>query len=389
MSHQATTKSEDHELQFLLLCLQGRFSQSALDIAHTTTAIDGFDWNRVRVLLHRERLGPLLYSILRDRNILPGWYEVELREIYIRYGLHNARILQSLKYIIKDFSNADLPLIVLKGAALAETVYDNIAVRPMVDVDVLVHRGDVDRSLIILDKLGYQFVDAETHPGMIAEYENELLLHKLGDFNIALELHWSLLDSPHYQVKIDMDWFWQSAETAHFSGTPGHILGVEALLLHLCSHITLHHGGEGLLWLHDVAEVLFRYHDKIDWEALLNKAKTYDLVLSMQYVINRVNSDWNMKLSVEILDKLNSLQPSDRERQVVNWLRATNRPVAQRFWVDLATSENWRRRIAYAWRNLFPGASYMRRRYQIKNSYLLPAYYPYRWLLGIASIFRK
>lgn len=374
---------------FIQECLQSRYSDGALARARLIASTDGFDWEAVSGLTERERLAPLLYSVTRDISLLPSWYEKELRRIYIQYGFHNARLLQNLQHIINKFADEGLPLIVLKGAALAETVYENIALRPMVDVDILVRPSQVDFALAILSEMGYQPVDPEVHQGTLTQYENELLLHKLGDFNVALELHWNLLDSPHYQRKIDIEWFWQTAETAQISETPSLVLGAEALLLHLSSHIMLHHQGAGLLWLHDVAEVLVRYRSSMNWETVLNKAREYDLVLSLKNILNRVNDQWALELPEEVVGQINRLQPSAREIQVFEWLSAPERPVAQRFWVDLATSSSWKNRIGYAWRNLFPRPSYMIQRYEIKNRYLLPLYYPHRWLKGIASIFKN
>jgi hypothetical protein len=378
-----------NEYHFLQTCLQSRFNPIALEQAQTVTAQDGFDWDLVHERAEQESVAPLLYSILRDSGILPGWYEKKLRKVYIRYGFHNARLLQQLQYVVRDFTEHGIPIIILKGAALAETVYSNIALRPMVDLDILIHRTNIERALQVLDQMGYKLVDPEVHPGILAQYENELLLHKLGAVDIALELHWSLLDSPHYQQKLAMKWFWQTAETAQINDTRGLVLGPEATLLHLSSHLMLHHYGRGLLWQHDVAEVLVRNRSRIDWEMVMNKAQNFDLVLPLQHVVAHVNDHWLLEIANDILLSLSNLQPSSREQQVFGWLTAEDRPVAQRFWVDLATSASWKQRLEYAWRNLFPRPAYMRQRYQIKNRYLLPFYYPIRWLKGITSVFRS
>lgn len=377
------------ELHFLQTCLQSRFNPIVLEKAKAVATQGGFDWNLVHEIAQQERIDPLLYSITRGRGLLPSWYEKELRKIYIRYGFHNARLLQQLQYVIRNFKESGISIIILKGAALAETVYNNIALRPMVDLDVLVHRTDVDHALEVLDQIGYNLADPEVHPGMMAQYENEILLHKLGEFDVALELHWSLLDSPHYQEKMAMDWFWQTAEATQMNTTTGLVLGPEATLLHLSSHIMLHHHGRGLLWQHDVAEVIEHNRSRIDWDELMKRAEAFDLVLSLQYVVAHVNKRWSLEIATDILTSLENLRPSEREKRVFDWLTAQDRPVAQRFWVDLATSASWKHRLEYAWRNLFPRPAYMQQRYRIENRFLLPLYYPIRWLKGITSLFRS
>ena len=48
-----------------------------------------------------------------------------------------------------------LPVVVLKGAALAELVYQHIGLRTMADVDLLVEKKNLDKAGSILERLGY------------------------------------------------------------------------------------------------------------------------------------------------------------------------------------------------------------------------------------------
>ena len=67
------------------------------------------------------------------------------------------------------------------------------------------------------------------------------------------------------------------------------------------------------------------------------------------------------------------------------WLTASERPVAQRFYADLASMSSWRERLRYGWGSVFPSADYMRQRYGISNALFVPLSYPYRWFLGLKS----
>lgn len=383
------TFQTDPQTQFVLYCLQSRFNPAALEMARNVAIQDEFNWESTMALVYHENLAPLLYAIVHGHDLFPSKLEQEIRKTYLSNAIRNTLLFENLAQIQENFAAEEISIILLKGAALAETIYDNIAIRPMVDIDILVHSEDVNSALNQLISLTYNPVEPESHPGIITEYENELLLQKSGHIDVALELHWSLLDSPHYQHRIQMDWFWQTAVPAQFAAVPGLVLGTEALLLHLCSHLMLHHRGEGMLWLHDVAEVLVQCRTSLNWDTLLNKAQEYDLVLSLQYILTHVTLQWNIELPPGMLDKINELHPSPRELKVFNWLTAVQRPIAQRFWADLATSSSWPRRLEYAWYSLLPTPDYMRRRYKINRPLLLPIYYPYRWLVGILSLFRK
>ena len=278
-----------------------------------------------------------------------------------------------------------IPVILLKGAALAEAVYGNIAVRPMGDLDLLVRREDVPAALAALHAAGWEAFDAEARDGLTLAYEVEIALQKPGPIPVMLEIHWGLLDSPHYQQVLPLAWFWETALPVQADGADALALGPEALLLHLCAHLALHHRGEGLLWLHDVAEVLHAYGERLAWDEVLARAQAGDLVLPLQHVLGRVARDWDAPIPGDVMARLAALRPSADEARVYAWLTAPVRPVAQRFWADLASTPRWRDRLHYGWSSLFPSAAYMRQRYGLSQPLLLPLCYPYRWWLGLAG----
>jgi hypothetical protein len=58
-------------------------------------------------------------------------------------ALRNMRRCHELSKVLRILQNDGIPVIVLKGAALAEVVYGNIALRSMSDVDLLVKKGSI------------------------------------------------------------------------------------------------------------------------------------------------------------------------------------------------------------------------------------------------------
>jgi len=83
------------------------------------------------------------------------------------------------------------PVIVLKGAYLAEAVYGDVALRPMCDTDLMVPRAELPRAqAVLLDMGGVQQQPAG----------NELLWREhhhprpvvLRD--LSIELHWTITD---------------------------------------------------------------------------------------------------------------------------------------------------------------------------------------------------
>lgn len=379
MPHQA----DDLTTRFTLLCLQARFNPATLKAAQALTP--RLDWEAWFDSARASGLTPLLYIIVHGRGVVPAAVEARLEAGYYRSARDNALRFHELGESLAALAGARIQTLLLKGAALAEPVYGNIAVRPMADFDVLVRPEDVEAALAALAQRSYRGVEGETQAGAAIAFESQIALSKPGPVETIIEIHWSLLDSPHHQHRLPMAWFWDTAAVVEVEGSATRVLGPEALLLHLCAHLALHHHGTGLLWLHDVAEVLHLHGDRLDWDLLLAKAAQCDLVLPLQQVVPRVVEEWGVSVPHEIQGRLRDLKPTPEEARIFNWLTATRRPVAQRFYADLASMPGWRARLRYAAGNLFPSAAYMRRRYGIRHGILLPLYYPYRWLIGLRS----
>ena len=377
--------------RFVRLCLQARWESESLEAARQMVGQGELDWEALVELADRGRLGPLLYSVLGGQDLVPPAVEGALRAMRHGHALRDRLLREEMVTVLDRLGAHGVDVLLLKGAALAETVYLGAGLRPRGDLDLLVRREDAGPALDVVTDLGYGPVGIEARPGAYLVYENEVMLAKPGIVGFAVEVHWSLFDSPYYQQNLPLDWFWQTAQSIQIGGTPARVLGSEALILHLCGHLVLHHGSDAenrLLWLHDVAEVLVCYRDQIDWAVLLSQTQACDLVLAVQEVLAEVADGWGGPVPGEVRGRLDALRPSAAEAQVVAWRAADERPVAQRFWSDLASMDGWRTRLRYAWIQLFPSAAYMRARYSISRRLLVPLYYPYRWWVGMRSVWR-
>ncbi|MCO6452358.1 MAG: nucleotidyltransferase family protein [Caldilineales bacterium] len=345
-------------------------------------------WAELNQLAERERVSALLYDVDRGWNLCPSVVERKLHDFAAYTSVQNRIYLDALAEILETLAAADIPAIVLKGAALAEMIYGNIGLRPMVDLDLLVRKMDARRALSILQADGYAAHDRGTRDGSTLEFENEIMLVMAEPTPIQTELHWSLFDSPHHQAVLDEDWLWLTAQPAEIAGCSTLILGPEAQILHLSGHVALHHVEHAhLLWLHDLAEIITQA--EIDWDSVLQHAVQYDLVLSLQFALNRVAAYWQTPIPASVLAELNGLQVSSAESRILISRMDGPRPVLQRFWLDLTGIPDWPARLRYAWQNLFPNPIYMHQRYQIRLPLMLPILYPYRWVLGLTELLKR
>jgi hypothetical protein len=247
----------------------------------------------------------------------------------------------------------------------------------------------VSSVIKVLQNKGYKLVRQEEQPGFTLNYENEIGLYKQDSIPKLIEIHWSLFNSIYYQYKIPASWLWQSTQSITINQAQALMLAPEMLLLHLCGHLSFHHAGKGWLWTHDLAEIIMHYNKNLDWDQLLERAVQFDLVLALKTNLTTVIEIYGQIIPIDFLQELNRIIPSSGEVKYFSSLNLQNKTAGRTFLDDLSCLPDWRKKIHFAFSNIFPSLSYMKIRYRFDNTLLLPFFYIYRWYLGITSLFKK
>lgn len=376
---QAHLDGNEAAAQFLRACLRGRWHEDSREMARRMAQGDDVDWDAALGLARRGDLAPLLYRVGREGGLLPPRVEAALRLDYLTTAARNMGLFHELARVLNHLALEAVPVMALKGAALAPAVYGNLALRPMCDIDLLVHEHDVPATLRALQGVGYEII-------LPTAYRCEVMLQRNQGWRVLLEVHWHLFVPFYYQYRIAMDWFWDTAQRLDVGEASTMMPGPEAQLLHLCGHLHLHHGGSDdarLLWLYDVAAVIARYEDEMDWEEMLARSQVYDLVVPVARTLRRVAEDWRAPIPAAVLADVLVMEPSEREKQVLKRLTAAPASAGQGFRAELAEIPSRKAQLRFVWRNLFPPAGYMEQIYGVRHRLLVPLYYPYRWMLGV------
>jgi len=372
----------------LRLCLRSRWDPAAAAELNVQAQQPGWSWEAVVARAFAEDLAPLLCVQLSPTGwwaALPPGIRDALIAAYEGSAIRSAVLFTELEEIIGRMAQAGVSVLLLKGAALAEALYGDPACRPMRDLDLLVQPAQVAAALAVLTECGYAEADCAARPGATLAWENELLLRKPGIVGVQVELHWGLFDSPFYQQYMPVAWLWETAAPICVGRVTSATLGPEALLLYLCAHLALHHRGDGLKWWLDLAEVIRSQAGWFDWSGLLRQAEACALVIPLQEALPALVKRWGVRVPPDFLLRLATARPAFAERRAHARLTAARRPVAQRFWADLAELPAWPARVRFAWAHIAPTPDYMVSRYRPPCRWLIPFLYPWRWLTGLAG----
>jgi hypothetical protein len=144
-------------------------------LSHVTAG----QWSKVVELAQQHGVAPLLYHRLKrmglideERSIIHSAHSttdiaeglttengMELKQAFLENAARNMRLYQELQKLLLLLRKQEIAVIVLKGAYLAEAVYDNIGLRVMGDIDMLVEKDNLLRVEQDMLALGYTAVD--------------------------------------------------------------------------------------------------------------------------------------------------------------------------------------------------------------------------------------
>jgi hypothetical protein len=260
-------------IQLLLGLLRSDKNRVRKDDLHQLSPAD---WQALYDLATRQQIVALLYHRLKVQNLLdaaPADIQQSLADMYRLNAVRNMKIYHEFRQIAAAFQAASIPAIVLKGAYLAKAVYQNIALRQMGDMDLLVPKPRLAEAVDILHRQGYK----ETTPFTIevdtavAQHLTRFVKPPVG----AVELHWTLT-RPGKHYTIDVDELWERAIPANLAGIEVLSLSPEDLLLHLCLHTSYQHQfAFGLRPSCDIARMIQHYQGELDWGAVQQRAEAW------------------------------------------------------------------------------------------------------------------
>lgn len=194
-------------LEVLLLCLG---VSDAAAVREELARVSSDEWCAILAEAQKHKLMPLLYRQLKQLGAaLPDPVAHQLRQSYRDNALRNLRLKEQLGELERAFQARGIPIIVLKGMHLAEAIYGNLALRTMLDIDLVAREEDLPRFDKVLLEQGYRPHDQIRVVGP----DNHHFHYTVPETGGAVEIHWALIPSC-LPVRIDTEGLWARARPA-------------------------------------------------------------------------------------------------------------------------------------------------------------------------------
>jgi hypothetical protein len=267
---------------------------------------------------------------------------------------------------------AGIPVIFLKGSALAETAYPKPALQHAHYLDILVKSCDFDRAVQILELC--KFVRSSVQ---IASEGSVELIH---ESQLPLILHRRLFRIPFYHVPAEEIWVRSQIHLVGNAAT--RLLSPADNLAHICGSLLEMPVHESLRWVCDAWFLIHRYPD-LNWDVLLEHAQQSRIALPLYLTLDYLARALRAPVPARVLDRLSAAASAAKsiEHEAALHVIQTRGGLMGL----IQNSGGWRTRTLILKWALFPSPSYLRWVHDIPSSWVLPLYYIYRPLRYVAN----
>ena len=279
---------------------------------------DTAHWELVEQLARWHRLLPLLHHFTSSDS---GFFEIpasirsSLATSHVRSVAKNILLRAHLLDVLTAMSEQSIPVVVLKGIPLEESLYDHIGLRPSNDIDLLVKESALARTEIVLRSLGFAQTRETEVRGDFRQYHHHLAPYVHEHTGVRVDLHWRLI-SPGRAYQLDVDDFWERAEKVSVGVSQCLVLGNEDRLLHLLLHFLgdRHSSKPGaLLQICDISLMMNRQESPIRWDEFLDRVIQQDLTSAIYMAMYTAQRISGVACPTDVQERLKPIDFDERK----------------------------------------------------------------------------
>ncbi|MDR4470738.1 MAG: nucleotidyltransferase family protein [Nitrospira sp.] len=334
-------------------------------------------WHRIIEDALAQRVAPLLYQWVNlpgHQSFIPSTVRNRLKRELMQHSAWNLLLTTELRAILVACDQQGIPCIPLRGPVLAERLYGDRSIRQMDDLDLLIHRKDLQAVKGIFERFGYQ--QHEQRAGFHEDFSYSLeFVHPTHGF--LVEPHWTLAYPPHLELE-PMRPVWMRCQRRRWLDLDIHCLSVEDLILHLCLHLQ-HKGRQApLLWFYELDTVTRRHGTDLDWNVFIEQVRLMQQSPAIAEVLTLLSNTFHSPLPDSVITRLTDppgKSSSSGVLMIEKEILVQSLPDSGEEFAMLASLHDFKNKLRYTLSLVFPSPQYMTRRYGTSTPVKLAGWY--------------
>jgi hypothetical protein len=362
---------------FIINAARLNLSEENISILNKITQ-ERVDWDLLEQKACFHGVDTIIYYSLKKHNLshlIPINTFRHFQRNFYRNAVRNIVFIEEidrLSEIIQD------KIVLLKGTDLMQSLYPNIAIRIMCDIDILVKNEKAYDIQNLLQLNGYCYNDI--YPSKSRIHEKIHVQHLPGLYNnrCCIEIHFNNIFQKYSPPNLT-DWAWEKAIPIDKEKNI-YRLSNEYLLVHLCSHFFSHrNNGTPLRMLCDINELLCKYSTVLNWKTVEYLCENQIMKERVSVTLNYVHLFFYTSVPTCFLHK----QIFAAKKVNLDSLLEVPSTLNENSLITSYTGLNhltYKEKLIYLFRTFFPLRKWMVVSYNIKNGLDLPCAYWKYWV---------
>jgi hypothetical protein len=343
------------------------------------------EWSSLLDFLRGNWMIPFVYrriGSLPQECVPPETITDKMRQTFLISVVRSLHMERQLQEIIEAFQDEGVRVLVLRGPALAFSLYEDPAMRPSGDLDLLVLPEQVVQARDILESLGYRCL-ARRFETARDFFREECFVHQESPGNtFPVDLHWVHWElHPFFKgsERVEIEDLFQRGWKVETPTLTFETLHPVDYLIHSAIHLIMIHKNEmRLSWIYDTALLAQHLRVPDDWETLQERCVAWRARLPLEQCLKMAQVWAGLELPEGFDDFSTWPQPTKDESAV--WA-----DTMRHHWVTILLKRSLSnpslllKRVPSLFRLLFPHPDMVRYCYPTSSNWLLPLSYVRRW----------
>ncbi|MHB1295242.1 MAG: nucleotidyltransferase domain-containing protein [Anaerolineae bacterium] len=351
---------------------------------------EGVDWDEVYQGACSKGLLGLAHRYARQglsRAILPAWFTQAVADAFRGRAMRMALFSSTADRVMAMLNAAGLDYLVVKGPAIALTVYPDPSLRIFSDLDIIIHERDWAKAHRIAVEAGFEPDGALPNPPPKIIPSAVRLEQQYRRKGFLLEFHYDDILNAGLAAR-DVEGFWRRAVTVTQGKVPFRTLCPADHLVFLCQHVH-YHGFFRLNWLADLAFMIRDHGHALDWDQVVATVRTEEAQVPVYYSLCMVERHLGVSAPPQVLAavKPDRFRLWAHERYLPSnsvlsehpcwppFFSFYHTPFFRRLLPDLLVMGRRREKLHYLFRLLTPPRDWLMYYYDVRNPRLVWPHY--------------
>lgn len=383
-----------NEEKIILLCTKLTLNQ------HEIQLIDDFvcqnpNWNSFIDKTTSNRITPFIYRSLYkipNKEKIPKNIYLFLKKKYIQVFFNNSKKISELKSIVNALNNHKIDFIPLKGIVLIPTIYNDLGIRSMTDIDILVKEIDVERSKNLFLELGWKIRDEHEISDFVEKISDSQHPYTFVKNTVKIELH-NKIHSGLSSYSININHYWERSIPIDFLDSHSFVFSRTDFLQHLCIHLHKHLINEKQMSIKhfcDIREFILKYSSEINWNELVSTSSQYKCSVEVREILSISSIYFNAPIPENIIKEMDGVSEFDCQLLFINFLTnnkdKNNKLLLNKHDIykqNFKQIKDMKNKLIYIFKLFIPSRKFMMNRYNLKNKHFVYLFYFKRIGVGI------